>query len=535
MSNNPNSLASYLTRMYAKQRFDLSFIGMSYFVSDARGNDSNSGDSWDSPLKTINAALAKVVDSNGDIVFCEAGTYDQVALGQNGLQLTKSDTTLVFIGQGSIVKNTDTTNNGRAVKVTGNRVSIRNCLIQKGETTSDSSIALEHSGSIRGTLYDVTIICENKANHTGWKLTGGSYAVILKDAGSGRTAIGGSASGVGTGIDFDHAHNCVVSSAKMGTLATGVIFRADSSNNIIDIGSEIVACTVGIQAESGTSYNYWDCMVAGCTTSYVDNSGNTTNVKDASLTYLRTSLNSIIPSASHIEMVYPSSGGEGVAGDPIAVTCLVADETHVGTDYKNYWGAPKVIVPRSYITTQWNWHGMNLVIDTASKVMQYACYKISNVYSAKNGGNAWNQAATALTVADGTKFSDGDLVWIYSTYKTDGEIVKVSGAPAGNVVTIARETSQCACTGLRWNHTTNAAGTEVMYLIRRASSPYSYERMQGDTEVASNRDHLEVRWHTPRLMEANTGVLMRCLNATDDTSVTINARALYEPAYWVTT
>ena len=73
-----------------------------------------------------------------------------------------------------------------------------------------------------------------------------------------------------------------------------------------------------------------------------------------------------------------------------------------------------------------------------------------------------------------------------------------------------------------------------MYLIRRATSPYTYERMQADTEVASVQDHLETRWHTSRLMEANTGILMRILNATDDTSVTMQSRAVYEPAYWVT-
>jgi hypothetical protein len=518
--------------MYTKQRFDLGFSGNAYFVSDSQGNDANIGTCWDKPFKTINAAHTAVTSGNGDVIYVETGTYDQVALGQFGLQITKDALTLLFIGQGSIIKNTDVTNSGTAVKITGDRVVIRNCLIQKGEVASDNSISLLHDGAIRGTLYDVTIMCEAKANHTGWKLTGGAYAVIMKDGGSGRSAIGGS--NLGLGLNLDHAHWCVISNTKLGSTTTGVLFGAASSGNVLDIFSTVDKCSIGIQLDAGAAENYMDCSVLGCATPYIDNSGVTTNIKDGSLTYLRTSINSVIPSASHVEMVYPASAGEGVAGDPVAVTCLISDETHGAVDTKNYWGAPKIIIPRSFVTTQWNWHGMNMVIDTASKVMQYVCYKISNVYSAKNGGNAWDQAATALTVADGTKFLNGDLVWIVSTYKPDGEIVRVNGAPAANVVTIARETSQCACAGLRWNHTTNAAGTEVMYLIRRSTSPYTYERMQGDTEVASSRDHLETRFHTPRLMEANTGILMRCLNATDDTSVTINARAVYEPAYWVT-
>jgi len=535
-----DTLHGFLDRMYSKQRFDIAFTGASYFVSDARGNDANAGDCWEKPLKTLSAAVAKVVSGAGDIIYVEAATYDQVAQGQYGLTLAKSLMSLVFVGQGTIIKNTDVTDSGSAVRITGSRVIVRNCLIQKGETTSNNSCAVLHDSTaapvIRGTLYDVTILCENKANHTGWKLKGanGCYAVILKDNGSGRTAVGGSAAGVGTGIDFEHAHNCVTIATKMGYLALGVVFRVDSSTNVLDATCSIDNSTIGVQLDAGTDANYLDCQVAGCGTNYVDNSGLTTNIKDGSLSYLRTSLNAIIPSASHIELIYPASGGEGVAGDFVSVNCQVSDQTHAVTDFKNYWGAPKVILPRSYVTTQWNWLGMNLVISAASKTMQMAFYKISNVYSAKVGGNAWDEHATALTVADGTKFLNGDLVWVYSTYKTDGEIMRVNGAPAANVVTVARETSNCGCAGLRWNHTTNAVGTEVMYLIRRATSPYTYERMQADTEVASVQDHLEIRWHTARLMEANTGILMRILNATDDTSVTMQSRAVYEPAYWVT-
>jgi len=83
------SMHGFLDSMYAKQRFDIAFTGASYFVSDTRGNDANAGDCWEKPLKTLSAAVAKVVSGAGDIIYAEAATYDQVALGQYGLTLSR--------------------------------------------------------------------------------------------------------------------------------------------------------------------------------------------------------------------------------------------------------------------------------------------------------------------------------------------------------------------------------------------------------------------------------------------------------------
>ena len=522
----------FLEAMYSKQRFDVGVFGNAYYVSDTRGNDAFDGSCWGTPLKTIKAALDKVVSGAGDIIWAEAGTYDQAILGVNGLQITQDNVTIAFIGSG-VLANTDTTHSGFVLKISGDSVVVKNCTIQKGETTSNNSILVQYSGAVRGSLNDVSLVVE-KVNHTGLKLTGGSYGVIMHDQGSGRSGIFG-LTGVGIGVEFDSCLFCAIRNTDIGSLTTGALLKASAANTSIDAESTIDNCTTGIELQAGAANNYLDVNVIGCATNYLDNSGVTTNSKEGSLTYLRSSINSILPAQNHTEMLYPVGLGEGVASAPVVLTCQQADENHPAAASKqNYWGVPMVVVPVNALASQWNWIGLNVRLDTAAKNIQYAVYKISTISSAKNGGNAWDVGATVLTVLDGSKFQNGDLVWLYSTYKPNGEILRVNGAPAGNVVTIVRETEFEGHAGVRWNHTTNAAGTEVMYLVRRSSSPYNYERMQFDVEVSNVRDHQEIRWHAPRIMEANAGILIRSFSASDNTNVNTDIRAVYENAYWVT-
>ena len=65
---------------------------------------------------------------------------------------------------------------------------------------------------------------------------------------------------------------------------------------------------------------------------------------------------------------------------------------------------------------------------TAADDQRFRFYRIVYDFSAtRNGGNAWDEGATVLTVQDATEaaqFQVGDLVWISSpNYKPDGEIV----------------------------------------------------------------------------------------------------------------
>lgn len=226
---------------------------------------------------------------------------------------------------------------------------------------------------------------------------------------------------------------------------------------------------------------------------------------------------------------YPTPDGEGTAGDPISVTTDAADETNGPASTANYWGETKVIVSPAVITGIWSWIGVSLFADTAAKIFNMQWLRIDYLnQSAKNGGNAWDEGATVLTVADGSKFVADDLVWIYSDYKTNGEIIRVTGV-VGNVVTIEREGSQfgAANTGLRWNHTTNDPGTEVMYRVRHET-----RGEQHDTNIqasfGSAKDSVIKIFGILRGFRADDGLIARMCNMTDGTNgATLDTSIIY--------
>ena len=217
--------------------------------------------------------------------------------------------------------------------------------------------------------------------------------------------------------------------------------------------------------------------------------------------------------------VYPAPDGEGTAGDPHNVTTDAADETNGPASTANYWGESHALVPPATITNLWSIFGVNLFAVTANKTFLFEMLRINyGKRSAKNGGFAWDEGQTDLTVADGSLFQVGDLVWIYSDYVTDGEIQRVTDVVA-NKVTVERETSQFGApnTGLRWDHTTNDPGTEVMYLVYR---PGSWGMHQSNMQASFGSAKDSGTWFFPQLREfnANDGLLVRSLNQTDNTN-----------------
>ncbi len=166
----------------------------------------------------------------------------------------------------------------------------------------------------------------------------------------------------------------------------------------------------------------------------------------------------------------------------------------------------------------WDWNGMYGFTTTGNKIISAEVYRVcDNFKSAKNGGAAWDEGATDLTVADGSLFQTDDLVWICSTYKSEGEIVKVSSV-AGNVVTIAREASQFGApnTGLCWDHTTNAAGTEVMYLAKRPGDNF-WHGFEFQFSGQNAKSYARYLWHAAKRMTADCGLIVRSMNSTDST------------------
>jgi hypothetical protein len=217
--------------------------------------------------------------------------------------------------------------------------------------------------------------------------------------------------------------------------------------------------------------------------------------------------------------LYPLSDGEGTAGDPISVDTDAEDETNGPASTANYWGEPKVILAPEAVGVLWSWFGLGLFADTASKLFQLQWLRINvGKQSDKAGGNDWDEGATVLTVDDGSIFKTNDLVWIYSDYVTDGEIQRVTDV-TGNVVTVEREGSQYggANTGLRWDHTTNDPGTEVMYLVYRPSS-LGMQPTESPASFGSSKDSVVRYFPVAREFNADDGLLVRMLNQSDDTN-----------------
>lgn len=209
--------------------------------------------------------------------------------------------------------------------------------------------------------------------------------------------------------------------------------------------------------------------------------------------------------------------GEGTAGDPISITTNADDETNGAAATANYFGEPFVLIAPNVISTRWDYTGNNIYATTANKAFRGSVYRIVHaIMAARAAGNAWDEAATALTFDDATDFAVGDLIWITSSaYKPNGEVVRITDI-TGAVVTIERETSQSGSdnTGLRWNHSTNiGAGTLLAYLCWRDEE--QYHSSDFDYSASTAKDFRTFFFNQPRGLNPNCGLFVRLQNSTD--------------------
>ncbi len=214
--------------------------------------------------------------------------------------------------------------------------------------------------------------------------------------------------------------------------------------------------------------------------------------------------------------VYPEPDGEGVAGNPIAMHSQVNDETGAD-DTANYFGDSFVIMPVATVAADWFLKGANFFATTAADDQRFRFYRVDyRLAGARNGGNAWDEGATALTLTNAAvaaQFAAGDLVWITTAgYKPNGEIVEVVSV-VGAVVTIARQAENSGRTGLHWDHSANDPGNEDMHLCWRDESQYHSSNM--DFSASGGKDFSRQLYRRPRRMHSNDGVVARMINGTD--------------------
>ena len=233
----------------------------------------------------------------------------------------------------------------------------------------------------------------------------------------------------------------------------------------------------------------------------------------------------------HYEKAYPLTDGEGTAGALVALSSDANDALDPALTTQWFYGEPKRIVPvdvgGDFATDRWRLIGIILKAENANIDFKWELLRVVKATeSDKTGGAAWVGGATALTLntGEGANFQDGDVVWISSGEQPEGEIVKVSGAPAGDVVTIAREAvTMPNPNGLRWAHTTNPK----MFLCRRPAG--GYRRIHGIFAVSTTKPTHTQRFHAPRVLKANDGLIARIINMTNSTNdQQLNMAILYD-------
>ena len=453
------------------------FTGEIFFVDGTDGNDANDGLLPDSAVATITAGIALM--EAGDALTVRAGTYDEAGLdlALDGMELwceigtIIQDTTpgiaLVISGDYCLVRGAIIDNmGGIGYRVSGVGCRLESCLARQCTTAFD----------INGARTEIFWCRSLDHTTTGFDIATDRNDIHHCDAIVNNQAVRGFWLSADV-ADLNHLEECCAN----GNTVAGFELVAQTTLNVVH-----------------------NCISGAGDGDVIDNGNNNfLDVQDEM-------------ASEHNEHIWPFSDGEGAAADPVTVNTDASDETHGAASAKDYWGEPSVVIPVGDMVSPYQWIGVTIFATSTGKTLRSKAYKIDALrLSGKGAGNAWDEGETDLTVLDGSVFQTNDLVWIYSTYKTNGEIVKVTGV-AGNVVTIAREGSQFGApnTGLRWNHTINAAATEVMYLIERATLIASLG-FTFDFSASSARDHERETFHAPKALMGSDGILMRVHNSDD--------------------
>lgn len=462
------------------------FTGDIWYADASRADDTGGGKSPATAKKTITAAITAA--AAGDMIISKSGTYaEAVNLNKAGLEFWPEIGTIL-------------------APATGTPLTI---------SAAYCKIVLPY-GSLR---------CDPGANETGVVVTAAGTWAYLNDI---RVANGSSAD---LGFDIVGAgsvlKNCRASSPLIAA------FKVQGSKVKLDeccTGGDIADMSIGFwitnscdkarlkdcssQGHSTAGYQFDDgcanilakaCVSGGGDGHYIDNAENTfLDIIDSD-------------SREQHEHIYPTPDGEGTAGDPVNVQSEVNDET--GSDSaKDYFGDVALLIPVQTKANDWYLTGANIFATTISDDQRFKLYRVDYRKSAvRNAGNAWDEGATVLTFDDAGDFEVNDLIWIESPnyVKTDGakgEIVKITNI-AGNVVTIARQVENSGRLGLHWNHTTNDAGNEVVYLVER--DEHQYHSSDFDFSASGAKDFSAIHFARRRRMHGDDGLICRMINGTD--------------------
>ncbi len=251
------------------------YTGSARFVSP-NGNNTT-GATWATAFHLPSSAMA--VSSPRDVIFVEGGyTYDENAT-LDGLVCNVDQILVRSIGvRRATITNTDVTNNGAAVTVTGRKVILDYIKMQKGEVVSTGAAALRFNGVASNLAYNCIMIVGNAATHVGIHFTGACGGCIVRGDDVSMSAVVGM--GVGTAVHFESAIRCGVSKTGMGLTTTGVLYSAGARWCSVSDDNLIQTVTTGISLEAGATSNILLATILEATIQIRNLSGNGTNVME---------------------------------------------------------------------------------------------------------------------------------------------------------------------------------------------------------------------------------------------------------------
>jgi len=460
------------------------FSGTVRYVSTA-GNDGNDGLAPDRAKLTIGNAIG--ASAVGDAVITGPGTYaEAVNLNLVALQFWPQLGTIIAPGAGVPL----------TVSAAYCGVSCPGGSLRCNPPAGGTGVLVTAAGSW-AYLSDIRVPCNSSAL-LGFDIVGGGCVLENCRSASPLTAAfkiqGGKCK----------LHECCTGGEAADTSIGFWITNSCDKARLRDCSSQGHA-TAGFQFDAGcTNILAKSCDSGGGDGHFIDN---------GTLTFLDITDRDSREEHDH---VYPVPDGEGTAGDPIEMHSQVNDETG-GDDTANYFGDAFVIMPVTTVASDWFLKGANFFATTAADDQRFHFYRVEyDLMGARNGGNAWDEGATVLTLTDAAEaaqFAVNDLVWIMTPgYKPDGEIVKVTNI-AGAVVTIARQTENSGRTGLHWDHTANDGGNEAMYLCWRDENQYHSSDM--DFSATGSRAFARQMFEKSRRLHSNDGIVARMINGTD--------------------
>lgn len=277
------------------------------------GSDDNDGSSWDEAFLTIDYAVGQC--SEGDVIYVAPGTYDETANGPDGVLCDVANITIVGLGKGVAVRNTDVSAAGNVFQITASNVRLVNMTIRKGEVVNAGSITVLVNGAITGVqLIDCVVALENDATAEGVKVTGGAAIVDIMSSSSAVKPVIYGTNSVGIGMNWDNCSSVGLQGILIGSLTTGLLIGASGTANYVDPDTHIVNCTTGISITAGASNNILMGVIGNCTTDIVDNSGNATNDAHSSPTHMHDEITHIEKFTGKIWFVDDATGADTNTG-----------------------------------------------------------------------------------------------------------------------------------------------------------------------------------------------------------------------------